>query len=135
MLSIVRAFVADPLVRWFFPDDETYVQRASTFFGLLFDGRVDDGNVHVAGDGAAVSMWDPPGGGSIAQAELDRRWVDEFEPGAGPGERERLEAYEAAAEAMMPAGSELVPRRPGHRSGPPTAGTGQCRDRAGARAG
>ena len=105
MLSIVRAFVADPLVRWFFPDDETYVQRASTFFGLLFDGRVDDGNVHVAGDGAAVSMWDPPGGGSIAQDELDRRWDDEFEPGAGPGEPERLEAYEAAANAMMPQGA------------------------------
>ncbi|MFI5392247.1 MAG: GNAT family N-acetyltransferase [Myxococcota bacterium] len=102
VLSIVRAFVADPLVRWFFPDDETYVQRASTFFGLLFDGRVDDGNVHVARDGAAVSMWDPPGGGSIAQDELDRRWVAEFEPGAGPGESERLEAYEAAAEALMP---------------------------------
>jgi len=104
VLSIVRAFAADPLVRWFFPDDETYVQRASTFFGLLFDGRVDDGNVHVAGDGAAVSMWDPPGGGSIAQADLDRRWDAEFEPGAGPGERERLEAYEAAADAMMPQG-------------------------------
>ena len=102
MLSIVRAFTADPLVRWFFPDDETYVQRASAFFGVLFDGRVDDGNVHVAGDGAAVSMWDPPGGGSIAQAELDRRWDTEFEPGAGPGERERLEAYEAAADAMVP---------------------------------
>lgn len=102
VLSIVRAFAADPLVRWFFPDDETYVQRASTFFGLLFDGRVDDGNVYVAGDGAAVSMWDPPGGGSIAQAELDRRWDSEFEPGAGPGERERLEAYEEAANAMMP---------------------------------
>ena len=134
VLSIVRAFAADPLVRWFFPDDGTYVQRASTFFGLLFDGRVDDGNVHVAGDGAAVSMWDPPGGGSIAQAELDRRWDTEFEPGAGPGERERLEAYEAAADAMMPPERELVPRRPGHRSGPPTAGTGQRRDRAGARA-
>jgi GNAT superfamily N-acetyltransferase len=104
VLSIVRAFVADPLVRWFFPDDEAYVQRASTFFGLLFDGRVDDGNVHVAGGGAAVSMWDPPAGGSIAQAELDRRWDTEFEPGAGPGERDRLEAYEAAAEAMMPPG-------------------------------
>ena len=104
VLSIVRAFAADPLVRWFFPDDETYVQRASTFFGLLFDGRVDDGNVHVASDGAAVSMWDPPGGGSIAQAELDRRWDAEFEPGAGPGERERLEAYDAAAEAMMSRG-------------------------------
>ena len=65
VLSIVRAFAADPLVRWFFPDDGTYVQRASTFFGLLFDGRVDDGNVHVAGDGAAVSMWDPAG-----------RWID-----------------------------------------------------------
>lgn len=102
VLSIVRAFAADPLVRWFFPDDGTYVQRASTFFGLLFDGRVDDGNVYVAGDGAAVSMWDPPGGGSIAQAELDRRWDSEFEPGAGPGERERLEAYEEAANAMMP---------------------------------
>ncbi len=85
MLSIVRAFVADPLVRWFFPDDETYVQRASTFFGLLFDGRVDDGNVHVAGDGAAVSMWDPPGGGSIAQVELDRRWDDRVRTGRGTG--------------------------------------------------
>ena len=102
MLSIVRAFAADPLVRWFFLDDGTYVQRASTFFGLLFDGRVDDGTVHVVSDGAAVSMWDPPDAGSIARTEPDRRWDTEFEPGAGPGEPERLEAYEAAADAMMP---------------------------------
>jgi GNAT superfamily N-acetyltransferase len=102
VLSTVRAFATDPLVRWFFPDDATYVQRASTFFGLLFDGRVDDGNVHLAGEGVAASMWDPPGGGSIAKPDMDRRWDTEFEPGAGPGERERLEAYEAAADAMMP---------------------------------
>ena len=85
MLSIVRAFVADPLVRWFFPDDETYVQRASTFFGLLFDGRVDDGNVHVAGDGAAVSMWDPPGGGSIAAGRARPAMGRRVRTGCGTG--------------------------------------------------
>lgn len=58
--TAVRAFVADPLIRWFFPDDDTYEEYSGIFFGLLFDLRVDDSEVWCTDDAVAVAMWDVP---------------------------------------------------------------------------
>ena len=100
--TLTRAFAIDPLVRWFFPDEVTYPARARAFFGYLFDIRIEHGEVQVAGDGDAASLWTPPGGVTMSQAEQDRRWIDGVEAGAGPGELQRIEAYEEAALAMTP---------------------------------
>ena len=101
--TIVRAFTEDPLVRWFFPDDAAYERRASAFFGYLFDIRVVHGEIHVAGDCAAASLWNRPAGG-MSQPEQDRLWAADVEPGAEPGELDRLDAMQAAVDAVRPAG-------------------------------
>jgi GNAT superfamily N-acetyltransferase len=56
----VRAFVGDPLIRWFFPHDDEYEHDAATFFGMLFDLRIDAGEVWCTDDVVAVAMWDTP---------------------------------------------------------------------------
>lgn len=60
--SVVEAFSTDPLLRWVWPDDGRYQECAAGFFGLLLSLRSAGGEVWVAGGGAAVAMWDPPGG-------------------------------------------------------------------------
>jgi ribosomal protein S18 acetylase RimI-like enzyme len=58
--TFVAAFVADPAIRWFLTDDETYRDEAAKMGGSLFDARVGHGTVWIADGGAAVAMWDPP---------------------------------------------------------------------------
>lgn len=100
--TIVRAFTEDPLVRWFFPDDATYERRASAFFGYLFDIRVVHGEIHVAGDCSAASLWNRPDG-MMPQPEQDRLWGSDVEPGAEPGELDRLDAMDEAVDSLRPA--------------------------------
>jgi GNAT superfamily N-acetyltransferase len=60
--TVVAAFRTDPLLRWVWPSDERYGGCAPAFFGTLLDGRFAGGEVWSADDGAAIAMWDPPGG-------------------------------------------------------------------------
>jgi hypothetical protein len=62
LTSTVAAFATDPLLRWVWPSDERYRACAPGFFGLLLDLRRSGGEVWAARGGAAVAMWDPPGG-------------------------------------------------------------------------
>jgi GNAT superfamily N-acetyltransferase len=101
--TIVRAFAEDPLVRWFFPDDAAYERRSSAFFGYLFDIRVGHGEIHVASDCAAASLWNRPSGG-MPQPEQDRLWATDVVPAAEPGELDRLGAMDEALDAVRPAG-------------------------------
>lgn len=101
---IVRAFAEDPLVRWFFPDDAAYERRASAFFGYLFDIRIVHGEIHVAPDCAAASLWNPPGGVSMPQTEQDRLWATDVESGAEIGELDRLDSMQETVDALRPAG-------------------------------
>ncbi len=91
--SVVRAFVADPAFRQFFPTDDTYDAHAAAFAGWLFNRRVGGGTVWVAEDGAAVSMWEPP----------DRHGADvSFELPVPADVVERLERYEHAVAGLLP---------------------------------
>lgn len=69
LASVVAAFAVDPLLRWIWPEDERYAECAPAFFGLLLDLRRQGGEVWAARGGAAVAMWDPPGGLYAASAE------------------------------------------------------------------
>ena len=100
--TLTRAFADDPLVRWFFPDPERYEARAAAFFGYLFDIRVEHGEVTLAEHGTAAALWTPPGGVTMTQDEQDERWTAQVEPGAGPGEMSRLEAFDDAVHGMTP---------------------------------
>ncbi|MGH1561251.1 GNAT family N-acetyltransferase [Mumia sp. DW29H23] len=95
--TLVTAFVADPVLRWLFPDDATYPAYAEAFFGHLFDKRIGRRAVWTI-DGDSVAVWEPPSEG--AQEEADGTWADRF-----PAEvRARVDAYDHAVHAALPPG-------------------------------
>ncbi len=100
VLSVLTdTFASDPVVRWIFPDDETYPARAETFFGFLFDVRVAAGGAWVTGGGESVALWSPPG--DTAGEWEDRVWgsvADTFTA----GELERCDAWDAAVAPHHP---------------------------------
>jgi ribosomal protein S18 acetylase RimI-like enzyme len=92
--SLVAAFVADPVLRYLFPDDATYPRYAAAFFGHLFDKRVGLGTVWTVGSGASVAMWDAPHPAASADGEL---------AAALPADaKARVDAYDNAVHAAMP---------------------------------
>lgn len=95
--SLVAAFAADPVLRYLFPEEETYPRFAAAFFGHLFDKRVLRETIWTAGRGAAVAMWDAPATGDTPPddtlaAELP---VDAMA---------RVTAYGGAVHAALPGG-------------------------------
>lgn len=91
--TVVAAFVADPAVRFFFPDDDTYARYAATFAGYLFDRRVANGSVWIGAGGAIAALWDLPSVPSSGPATLD----------VPADARERIDRYDAAVHTVLPA--------------------------------
>lgn len=91
--TFVAAFVADPAVRYFFPEDDTYPRHAAAFAGHLFDRRVANGSVWIGAGGAVVALWDLPSVPSPQPATLE----------VPADARERLDRYDAAVHAALPA--------------------------------
>ena len=94
--TVVRAFVADPAFRHFFPDDATYADDAAAFAGWLFDRRVGHGTVWVADGGAAVAMWEPPHPARAADGAAPELTVPD-------PVRRRLDDYEHTVHRVLPA--------------------------------
>ncbi|MEU7843484.1 GNAT family N-acetyltransferase [Micromonospora sp. NPDC049114] len=98
--SLVAAFVKDPILRFLFPDEETYPRHAATFFGDLFDKRVHRSSIWMTGGGASVAIWEPPAEPSTGS------------PAAGHGSpaearypadvRARVQGYDEAVHAALP---------------------------------
>ena len=63
---LARAFADDPLMVWFFPDEDVRPHACAMLFGLFAEHYLADGRVDVAGGSApsAVAMWQWPGGRS-----------------------------------------------------------------------
>jgi GNAT superfamily N-acetyltransferase len=91
--TFVAAFVADPAVRFFFPDDDAYAQDAAAFIGHLFDRRVANGSVWIGAGGAVAALWDLPSVRSSEPATLD----------VPADARERIARYDAAVHPALPA--------------------------------
>jgi len=94
--TFVAAFAADPAVRFFFPDDDSYPGQAAAFAGHLFDRRVARGTVWIVDGGHAVSMWDRP-----VDADPDPA-ADARVRGLAGDASDRLAAYEAAVHTALP---------------------------------
>ena len=62
---LARAFVEDPLMVWFFPDDETRLHACAALFGLFAERYLASGRVDVRRRDrlAAVAMWRFPDDG------------------------------------------------------------------------
>jgi GNAT superfamily N-acetyltransferase len=97
--SVAAAFAHDPA--WLFLLEPDYDRLAPLFAGILFDVRVDAGNVWITGDGAAAAMWDPPATGSEPWSPSEDVWAP-FRAQAGEAAWQRLAEYERAVDAARP---------------------------------
>jgi GNAT superfamily N-acetyltransferase len=95
-----RAFTDDPFLRFFFPTDAEYAERAPVFFGLLFDIRIESGRVDVTEDLSAAALWNPPGG-IPDTPELEQRWTHFAETGSEE-EHERFLRFGEAQDRYPP---------------------------------
>ncbi|MEU4423808.1 GNAT family N-acetyltransferase [Actinoplanes sp. NPDC024001] len=94
--TLVAAFPADPVLRFLFPDEETYPAHAAAFFGHLFDKRVHRGSVWTIGGGASVAIWEPPGPGGSAGGEPPA------EPDLPADAMARMKEYDEAVHSALP---------------------------------
>ena len=99
--TLTKAFVADPTVRWLFPDEASYPNHASAFFGALFDLRLEGGEIWIVAEGASAALWNPPGGNRLGPAEVGRRWYRFLET-LEPPVRQRLDTYDRALASVLP---------------------------------
>jgi GNAT superfamily N-acetyltransferase len=103
LVTTLRAFAADPLFRWVWPEDERYARCAREFLGLLLDLRTEGGEVWVVDDGAAAASWNPPGGLLGPPSDESARWAAVNDGFSAP-ERSRWSAADAAAAVPGDAG-------------------------------
>jgi GNAT superfamily N-acetyltransferase len=90
LATVVSAFGDDPVFRWVWPARERYDELAAPFLGVLLDSRLAGGEVWTADSGAAVAMWEPPGGLYLPAPEGP--WVEL---------KDRMTAREVAAWAVF----------------------------------
>ncbi|MGL5927984.1 MAG: hypothetical protein ACRCY8_03520 [Dermatophilaceae bacterium] len=90
--TFVAAFAGDPVIRFLFPDDETYPRLSAAYGGHLFDRRVQHGTIWTASGGDSVAMWEAPGGAD------DHDLPSEIEPTS----RRRCTAYADALRDQLP---------------------------------
>jgi ribosomal protein S18 acetylase RimI-like enzyme len=93
--SLVAAFPKDPVLRYLFPDEETYPQYAAAFFGHLFDKRVQKGTVWTIEGGASTAIWEPP---TAKDASSDDALFAQMPADA----LARVRAYDRAVHAAFP---------------------------------
>ncbi|GAA4712548.1 GNAT family N-acetyltransferase [Phytohabitans rumicis] len=98
MGSLVAAFAHDPVLRYLFPEEDTYPAYAAAFFGHLFDKRVDRGTIWTVERGAALAMWDAP---DAPTGEPDS---DDLAAQLPPDALARVEAYDEAVHGALPGG-------------------------------
>ncbi|WP_199723501.1 N-acetyltransferase [Micromonospora sp. CV4] len=94
--SLVAAFTKDSVLRYLFPDEDTYPRYAAAFFGHLFDKRVHKETIWTVGRGASVAIWEPP---STGHGSPGSSLADDLPPDVWA----RVQAYDEAIHAVLPA--------------------------------
>ncbi|MFN2159375.1 MAG: GNAT family N-acetyltransferase [Anaerolineales bacterium] len=59
---LVSAFAQDPALRWFFPGEEDYRNRAPRFFSIHLKQKIRHGTVYTDEMLRGAALWDPPSG-------------------------------------------------------------------------
>ena len=98
--TVVAAFVGDPAWDFITGADPALAQL---FAATLFDARVDDGQVWMHDDAAAVALWDVPRGHGNGEAADPGHW-DAYRRAAGEHGWARLTAYDDAVATARPTG-------------------------------
>jgi ribosomal protein S18 acetylase RimI-like enzyme len=80
---LVAALADDPLWRWLYPREETYVQAFPEVMLLSARGAFDAGTIDIAAGGGAVAVWDPPGS-DVDPDEVEAGWLAHFQAHCDP---------------------------------------------------
>ncbi|MFE0527511.1 GNAT family N-acetyltransferase [Micromonospora parva] len=103
--SLVAAFVKDPVLRFLFPDEDTYPRYAAVFFGHLFDKRVHWSSIWTIGAGASVAIWEPPAAGQPGIVPATGPAAVPGAPTEGPYPADvlaRVQGYDDTVHAALP---------------------------------
>jgi GNAT superfamily N-acetyltransferase len=105
--TFTRAFSRDAIIRFLFPDDEAWPDRAARFFGHYFDVRLAGGEITVCEDAGVVgaSLWNPPGGNRRGPEFVEEHWQRTVAATIDPDEVARYDTFKNVLEAMTPAES------------------------------
>jgi GNAT superfamily N-acetyltransferase len=85
--TLSRAFHADPLWSWAFPDEAKRLAQYAAFFSLFVESAIPNGWVWTSDQAAAVAVWTPPGESELsneAEAKLEPLLTAELGAHAGP---------------------------------------------------
>ena len=58
--TLARAFIADDVMAYIFPDEASRPRKLRQFFALIVRAEPDLGDTRIAGDDTAVTVWRPP---------------------------------------------------------------------------
>lgn len=77
--TVVRAFSADPVATWFYPEPRHYLEHFPSFVEAFAGAAFRHGSAYGTDDGAGIALWLPPGGhpDEAALAELLGRTIPE----------------------------------------------------------
>lgn len=96
--TLARAFHADPVWGWAFPDPERRLEQHRAVWGLVAEAALSYGSAWLTGDCAAVALWIPPGKPEL-RAEDEARLEGILAELLGDGAARVLETFERFAAA------------------------------------
>jgi GNAT superfamily N-acetyltransferase len=70
--TLARAFYADPVWSWAFPDSDRRPEQLRAVWGLVAKAAVGYGSAWLTGDCAAVALWIPPGKPELLPVDEER---------------------------------------------------------------
>jgi len=70
--TLARAFHADPVWAWAFPDRERRLEQHRAVWGLVAEAALSYGSAWLTGDCAAVALWIPPGKPELRPEDEER---------------------------------------------------------------
>ena len=90
---LARAFYADPVWSWAFPDPERRLGQHRAVWGLVAEAALSYESAWLSGDCAAVALWIPPGKPEL-RPEDEERLESLLEELLGDGAARVLETFE-----------------------------------------
>jgi GNAT superfamily N-acetyltransferase len=70
--TLARAFHADPVWAWAFPDPKRRLEQLRAVWGLVAEAALSYGSAWLTGDCAAVALWIPPGKPELRPEDEER---------------------------------------------------------------
>ncbi len=91
--TLTRAFYADPVWGWAFPDPERRLGQLRVPWGAVAESALGYGSAWIVGEGAAIALWIPPGKPELSP-EGEERVEARVREMLGAGAARVLETFE-----------------------------------------